>query len=289
MVMSSLQGLFRSFEVETPLHRLDPRTKLLLVLAVSIGAVLIGTPVLLALLVLSTVPFWMLVRPSRSQVQTLILLFLTVACGVVLSQAFFYYWGTGPKLVLIPATFPVFGPITGGIAIYQNGVIYGFVQSFRFIASMSVALLLVATTRPGDMIAALTEIIPIKGDRRGLGLPQEIAFMVSAAVSFAPVMIGEAEQVLRAMQARGLDLHGVRGMGRGLSYLFFPLITGMLRSGRQIALAADARAFRAVRERTSLVEMRPGRGDYLVAGYASTLIGATVLLSATGYGGSVLL
>jgi energy-coupling factor transport system permease protein len=287
--MSSLQGLFRSFEVDSPLHRLDPRTKLLLVLAVSIGAVLIGTPGLLALLVLSTVPFWALVRPSRSQVRTLLLLFLTIAFGVVLSQAFFYYWGTGPKLVLLPADFPVLGPITGGIAIYLNGMIYGFVQSFRFIASMSVALLLVATTRPGDMIAALTDILPARAGRRSIGLPQEIAFMVSAAVSFAPVMIGEAEQILRAMQARGLNLHGLRGMGRGLSYLFFPLITGMLRSGRQIALAADARAFRAVKERTSLVELHPGRADYLVAGYASTLICVAVLLSTTGYGGSVLL
>lgn len=285
----SLQGLFRSFENETPLHRLDPRTKLLWVLSVSIAAVLVGTPLLLGLIVLSTVPFWAVLRPSRGQVRTLLLLFASLALGVILSQAFFYYWGTGPRVVLIPADFPVIGPATGGIAIYLNGLYYGLVQSFRFIASASAALALVASTRPGDLIAALSSIVPGREGRRPIGLPQEIAFMVSAAVSFAPVMIGEAEQILRAMQARGLNLRGVVGMGRGLSYLFFPLITGLLRSGRQLALAADARAFRASRERTSLIELRVGRGDYLVGGYSAALIGAAGLLSALGYGGSVLL
>ena len=287
--MSSLQRLFRSFENETPLHRLDPRTKLLWVLSISIAAVLVGTPLLLGLLVLSTVPFWALLRPSRGQVRTLLLLFASVAFGVILSQAFFYYWATGPRLVLLPADFPVLGPVTGGIAIYLNGITYGLVQSFRFIASMSAALVLVASTRPGDLITGLSSIVPGRNGRRPIGLPQEIAFMVSAAVSFAPVMIGEAEQILRAMQARGLNLRGLFGMGRGLSYLFFPLITGLLRSGRQLALAADARAFRASRERTSLIELRPGRADYLMGGYAAALIGAAGLLSTMGYGGSVLL
>ncbi|NLX50126.1 MAG: energy-coupling factor transporter transmembrane protein EcfT [Methanospirillum sp.] len=287
--MSSLQSLFRSFERETPLHRLDPRTKLLWVLSISLAAVLVGTPLLLGLLVLSTVPFWALLRPTRGQVRTLLLIFASIAFGVILSQAFFYYWGTGPRLVLLPADFPVLGPITGGIAIYLEGLYYGLVQSFRFIASSSAALALVASTKPGDLIAALSSIVPGRAGRRPIGLPQEIAFMVSAAVSFAPVMIGEAEQILRAMQARGLNLRGLVGMGRGLSYLFFPLITGLLRSGRQLALAADARAFRAARARTSLIELRPGRADYLVGGYAAALIGTSALLSAVGYGGSVLL
>jgi energy-coupling factor transport system permease protein len=287
--MSSLQQLFRSFEKETPLHRLDPRTKLLWVLSVSIAAVLVGTPLLLGLLVLSTVPFWAVLRPSRRQVRTLLLIFASIASGVVLSQAFFYYWGTGPQLVLLPTDFPVIGAITGGISIYLNGIIYGFIQSFRFIASSSAALALVASTRPGDLIAALSSVIPGREGRRPIGLPLEIAFMVSAAVSFAPVMIGEAEQIMRAMQARGLNMRGLFGMGRALSYLFFPLITGLLRSGRQLALAADARAFRAARDRTSLVELRPGWPDFVIGGYAAILIGSGVLLSMLGYGGSVLL
>lgn len=285
----SLQSLFRSFERETALHRLDPRTKLLWVLSVSVAAVLLGTPLLLGLLVLSTVPFWAVLRPSRGQVRSLLLIFVSIAAGVVLSQAFFYYWGTGPQLVIVPADAPVIGPLTGGIAVYLNGVWYGLVQSFRFIASASAALTLVASTRPGDLVAALSSIIPARKGRRPVGLPLEIAFMVSAAVSFAPVLIGETEQIMRAMQARGLDLRGVTGMGRGLSYLFFPLVLGLLRSGRQLALAADARAFRATRDRTSLVELRAGRGDYLLAGYAASLIALAAFLSATGYGGSVLL
>jgi energy-coupling factor transport system permease protein len=287
--MSSLQSLFRSYERETFLHRLDPRAKLFWVLAVSIAAVLLGTPLLLGLLVLSTVPFWAVLRPSRGQVRSLLLIFVSIAAGVILSQAFFYYWGTGPELVIVPADAPVIGPITGGISIYLNGVWYGLVQSFRFIAGASAALALVASTRPGELIAALSVVVPARDGRRPVGLPLEIAFMVSAAVSFAPVMVGETEQIMRAMQARGLDLRGVPGMARGLSYLFFPLVTGLLRSGRQLALAADARAFRAARDRTSLVEVRAGRADYLLGAYSAALIGGAVLLSAMGYGGSVLL
>ncbi len=179
--------------------------------------------------------------------------------------------------------------MTGGISVYTDGAIYGFIQSFRFMTTISAAMILVSTTHPSELITAFGRFFNfnIRDKQYVIGLPYEIAFMVSSAVSFAPVMIEECYGIINAMRARGLDLKGgIRTKLRAAKHLFLPLIVNILRSGRQIAIAADARGFRATKNRSYVKELKFNSNDYLFLTFVIVFTGVGVYLSLIGYGGT---
>jgi len=116
---------------------------------------------------------------------------------------------------------------------YKEGLIYGAVQSFRLITATTLALLIVLTTHPSDLILGLIK----------LGLPQRISFMLMVSIRFLPSVIEEAKRILIAQKLRGQSHKGMKGALNGFWHLTIPLIINCLRSARQIALAAEVRAF----------------------------------------------
>lgn len=280
-----MRGIFRYEQKETIIHSIDPRVKLIWVFSISTLTITAGVPWMLLAIFLSTLPFWAMLRPSKEKIKSIAFILFTMVFGFMISQSLFYYWGETPTFTIIPATFPVIGPITGGIHVYMEGAVYGFIQSFRFMASVSAALLLVATTHPSELIAGLVRFIRI--GKRNFGFPNEIAFMVSSAVSFAPSMIEESLITINAMQVRGLKMKGITNKIIALKYLFFPLVINILRSGRQMAIAADSRAFRATKHRTYMNELKLGRADYIFLSYIIVFISTGLYLSLIGYGGTV--
>ncbi len=280
-----MQGLFRYEQKETVIHRIDPRIKLIWVFSISVLTITAGVPWLLVVIFLSTLPFWILLRPSKEKITSIAFIFLTMVFGFMLSQSVFYYWGETPTFTIIPADFPVIGYITGGIHVYKEGAVYGLIQSARFMSSVSAAMLLVATTHPSELIAGTVRFTRI--GKKWIGFPNEIAFMVSSAVNFAPVMIDECMITINAMQVRGLKMKGIRNKIKAMKYLFFPLVVNVLRSGRRIAIAADSRAFRATKDRTHFRELRLKGLDFVFLSYIFVSTGMGIYLSYIGYGSSV--
>lgn len=279
-----MRGIFRYEEKETIVHRIDPRVKLVWVFSISVLAITAGVPWMLLLIFLSTLPLWALLRPSREKIKSFVFVLCTMVFGFMFSQSIFYYWGETPTFTIIPADFPVLGYITGGIHIYKEGVVYGLVQSLRFMASVSAAMVLVASTHPSELIAGLIRFIRV--GKRWIGFPSEIAFMVSSAAGFAPSMIEESLITINAMQARGLKMKGITNKMKAMRYLFFPLIINVLRTGRQIAIAADARAFRATKNMTYLNELKLNGFDYIFLTCIISFLSIGVYLSLIGYGGT---
>jgi energy-coupling factor transport system permease protein len=143
-----LKWLFRYEQKDSLLHRLDPRVKLLWLFGISVLSVVLGTPYLLVCLFLSTLPFWFILKPSKSRIKAMLLVFGSIGMGFIFSQALFYYWAKDPLFTLIPSSFPVLGSLTGGVYFYADGAVYGLYQSFRFMTSLSAAMLLLATSHP---------------------------------------------------------------------------------------------------------------------------------------------
>lgn len=280
-----MQGLFRYEQNETVIHRIDPRIKLIWVLSISVLTMTAGVPWVLLLIFLSTIPFWILLRPSKDKVTSIAFVLMTMSFGFMLSQSLFYYWGEIPTFTIMSADFPVLGALTGGIHVYKEGAVYGFIQSFRFMSSVSAALLLVATTHPSELIAGTVRFTRI--GKRWIGFPNEIAFMVSSAVNFAPALMEECLITINAMQVRGLKMKGISNKIKAMKYLFFPLVVNVLRSGRRIAIAADSRAFRATKNRTYLRELKLKNLDFVFLSYIVITTGLGVYFSFIGYGSTV--
>ncbi len=100
-------------------------------------------------------------------------------------------------------------------------------------------------------------------------------------------MIEESIIIINAMRARGLEIKGgIRTKIRALRHIFFPMVIGLLRKGRQIAIAADARAFRATRNRTFVDELQLRGSDYVMIIYIVALVASGFVLSSIGFGGT---
>jgi energy-coupling factor transport system permease protein len=162
--------------------------------------------------------------------------------GTTVSQGFFYTLEPRTELLRV----------LPGLSLSVEGVWYGIVVSLRLLAVLAAGTLVVFTTHPADLILALTK----------LGLPHWFAFMLTLALRFLPETIEQAKRILVAQQLRGAGGRGVRSAARQFRLLVVPLVTALLRSAPQIAMAAEVRSYSA--RRVPARELRFSRWDWFV-------------------------
>ncbi|MGQ4873630.1 MAG: energy-coupling factor transporter transmembrane component T family protein [Promethearchaeia archaeon] len=269
-----VKSIFKFEEKDSFIHKLDPRTKLFLLIVISIITIIIGNPLLLIFIFIGSIFLWILMRPSWEKIKSLLFFYGIICMSTMISQGVFYYWT--PKTILITiisADFPILGSFTGGIYIYREGLFYGLIQSLRFLIALNIALLLITSTHPSQLILSLHK----------LKIPYELSFMITTAVRFAPIMMDEANSILNALRSRGVKINAFHGF-KVLRLLFFPLLNNSLRMGRQYALAAEVRAFRAVKNRTFLQDLKFKTSDYIILILLIILLVLAIYLSLIGFG-----
>jgi energy-coupling factor transport system permease protein len=215
------------FDYYTPIHSLDPRVKIAWSVVVSLLAVVLRQPLLLGGLFALTLIPWCLVRPPLVRLRLLLVLVGTTVLGTMISQGFFY--GFEPRtelLILLP-----------GLSLCEEGVVYGAIASLRLLSVLAAGALVVFTTYPSDLILALGK----------LRVPHSFAFMLTLALRFLPETVEQGKRILVAQQLRGASDKGLMSAARRFRLLLVPLLALSLRSARQVALAAEVRAYSANR------------------------------------------
>ena len=240
------------FDRPSPIHALDPRVKIAWSAAVSLLAVILGRPLLGGLLAITILP-WCLVRPPLAHLRLLFLLVGTTVLGTMISQGFFY--GFEPRTELLT--------VLPGLSLCKEGVIYGAIVSLRLLSVLAAGVLVVFTTYPSDLILALSK----------LRVPHSFAFMLTLALRFLPETIEQGKRILVAQQLRGAGGKGVVTTVRRFRFLVVPLLAVSLRSARQVALAAEVRAYSS--HRVPSRDLRFSKTDWAV-------MAAIVLLAAAG-------
>lgn len=97
-------------------------------------------------------------------------------------------------------------------------------------------------------------------------LPYEIAFMTSIALRFIPVFRDEFKNRINAISMRGIDIKklGLKKKIKVYSYMVFPTVSGTVLKSKELALAMEARAFRAYNKRTMLRDIKIIFRDYVI-------------------------
>lgn len=245
--------MIKYYDRRSIIHLLDPRTKIIWSLVISILVVITNNWLFLIFLFLTTLIPWVIVRPPVRKLRLLLFIMITIVFGTILSQAIFYHrMQKTPIFTIIPCNFPIIGKITGGINIYYEGIIHGAIQSLRLLSVVTISSLIIITTYPSDLILALTKF----------RLPQRFAFMLTVALRFLPDLLGEAKRILLAQQLRGLKLRGTIGRLKGFQYILVPLVINSLRTARQLALACETKAFSE--KRNSLRQLKFSYIDYIL-------------------------
>jgi len=284
--LGGLRSIF-SYEVDDgPLHRLDPRIKLLYPFVVSTTSVILSWQAVLALVALSLLP-WMILRPSPSRTRTLLTVALTPAVTVTWSQGLFHPAVSPSGLVLVDFPFPATISWIGTQGVSLNGLAYGAEQSGRLLVSISASLLMLLTTSPADMVWAF----------RRFRLPARAGFALSAALRFLPDLFTRLTVLLRAVEVRGLDLSWPRWnrpwqlpgyLWRILTsapIIAVPLLIGALRSTATMAMVADARAFGAMPNPTTLKTHRTRPADVITIIALTCVVVTALVLAAAGVAG----
>jgi energy-coupling factor transport system permease protein len=236
------------FPGESAVHRLDPRTKIVLTIAYMVALFCAGN----AAALLFTCAFMVLV---------------TAVSRVPLKLVF---KGIKPIIPIIIITAVINAFYIDGTAIFQfyfmkmtyEGVRLAVFVSVRLVFLIVGTSMMTYTTSPIALSDGLEELLsPLKR----IKLPvHELSMMMSIALRFIPTLIEETDKIMSAQKARGADFETGSLMQRirALLPILIPLFVSAFRRAEELALAMDCRCYRGGEGRTRLRRLKMQGGDY---------------------------
>jgi energy-coupling factor transport system permease protein len=234
--MSVFDGLkFR--KVYSPIHNLDPRIKFIYVCAIFAVAIIFGELLPLTILFLAQIPFVVLAGVERSWLRSM-------RGAAFLATVIF--------LTNFAASF-----IGAGYVVTAKIVENAAAMTMRFIVLVESFSIFFLTTSPDHLGLALEQT----------HMPYEFCFAFTTAVRFVPVLAEEAQTIMDAQKARGLELERGNFLKRIRNYvpILIPLIVSAIRRSLELAEAMESRAWGATKNRTNLYVLKMHKGDFVLA------------------------
>lgn len=216
---------------DSPLHRMRPAAKLIVLLALVALVVMATTPLSLALV---AVLVGALVAVSR------------VGWRVAAHAAWGLRWFLLAVLVMNALFFGSEGALWswGPLRLTRAGLEQGGRIVARTLLVVVLGTLLTATTRPQELVDGVRSALrPLAR----LGVPVEVvALAVGVTVQFVPTLLRESRQLIRAQTIRcgGVASRGI--MQRAVSYmrLLVPMFVSAVRRADELSVAMEARGYR---------------------------------------------
>ena len=254
------------YPVDSWVHRLDPRTKILLTIAMIVAVFLVKTMVGYGLILgfmclvsrLSRVPFKMLLRGVKPLRFILLLTF-------VLNL----FFNSGTTMLVE----------WGFLKISYEGVSQAVHYSLRLVFLVLGTSLMTLTTSP---IALSDGIEMLLSPLKVIRFPaHELAMMMSIALRFIPTLMEEADKIMKAQMARGADFESGNLIARAKAMipLLVPLFVSAFRRAGDLAMAMESRCYHGGENRTRLRVLAITRNDWLAAAGMAVLIALILLES----------
>src|SRR5258707_14067906 len=226
------------------LHRLNPLTKLTLVLGLVVISFLspwYWTPHILLLIALFPLSF--IGRVNREFFRTFLRLIVPAASFLFFMQAFFQPIGT---VVIFKIWF---------LDITSESLFFAFRNALRIIVMVSSFTIFLLTTHPSELMSDLT--------RRGI--PGQFPYVIISTLQILPQMQAKAQTIISAQRSRGLDTESSYLKRAGALFpLVGPLVFGSLVEVEERAIAIEARGFTSKNIKTSLHEIPDLYSDRMI-------------------------
>ena len=228
------------FPGDTVVHRLDPRTKLLLVIVYIVGLFNSAGWASYAFVIIVTALSMAIskIKP-KSALKGLKPLVIIIILTAVLN--IFYTDGT---------------PIVEGWIITWEGIARAVMMSLRIILLIVGTFMLTYTTSP----IALTDGLEIMlNPLKKIKIPvHEMSMMMSMALRFIPTLIEETDKIMSAQKARGADFDSGNLFQRAKALLpiLVPLFVSAFRRADELAVAMESRCYHGGEGRTRMKQLR---------------------------------
>lgn len=257
------------FPGNSPVHRMDPRTKLIILIVyivalfmasgwISYGVVFLFLAISIAV---SRIPLKAILNGMKPLVMILIFtgilnLFLTKDGTALLS------WGI--------------------ITITDEGIYRAFFMVTRILMLLAGTFLLTYTTSPIALTDGLESLL---GPLKRLRLPvHELSMMMCIALRFIPTLIEETDKIMSAQKARGADFESGKLMQRvkALIPILVPLFISAFRRADELATAMECRCYQGGEGRTKMKLLRFKLVDLVTFAVGALLLAAVIMLPRFG-------
>ena len=258
------------FPGNSVIHRLDPRTKLIMLVVYIVALFMAANVVsyalvagfLLAAIKISTIPMKSIVRGMKP------LVLILVFTGIL---NLFFTTGEGEPLVDVWV-----------ITIYKEGLIRAVFMVLRILLLISGTFLLTYTTSPISLTDGLESLM---GPLKKLHVPvHELSMMMCIALRFIPTLIEETDKIMCAQKARGADFESgsLMDKAKALVPILVPLFISAFRRADELATAMECRCYQGGDGRTKMKLLRYKLWDFEAFGVGVLLIAAVVALKVFG-------
>lgn len=220
------------------IHKLDPRVKLVgtvfflvsLFLFPGFSGYILATVALAAVIKMSKVPFKFMVKGMKG---ILMIMLITLVFHLFLTP--------GEALVQL-----------GVLKITKEGVYQAARMGIRLTYLVIGSSVMTLTTTPNQLTDGLERLLnPLKK----IHVPvHEISMMMSIALRFIPILIEEADKIMKAQIARGADFESGNMITKikNMVPLLIPLFVSAFRRANDLAMAMEARCYHGSEGRTQM-------------------------------------
>lgn len=250
----------------SPLHRLDPRTKIILAAFYMIGLFFISnlpafalvTVLMLIVLKLSDIPVKFILKSIKP---LYFFILFTAVLNIFMTDGTYIF---------------KYGPLH----ISLEGIYTTVLMSVRVILLVGGSSLLTYTTSPIVLTDGIEQLL--KPLERFKFPSHELAMMMTIALRFIPTIIEETDKIIKAQSARGADFDtgGIIKKAKAMIPLLIPLFVSSFRRADELALAMECRGYHGGEGRTKLKQLKFSKLDFaaflLFAFFGSCCIAATI-------------
>ena len=258
------------FPGKSIIHRLDPRTKIILTVLYIAAVFLANSPIaflavavsVLALILISGISLRVILKGIKPIIYVLI---FTALINIFMTK------GESEPLV----SFWV-------IKIYKEGIIRAVFMALRVVLLIvGTSVLLTYTTSPISLTDGIEKLLsPLKK----IGVPVHIfAMMMTIALRFIPTLIEETEKIMNAQKSRGADFSSgsLVKRAKALIPILIPLFVSSFKRADELAVAMECRCYRGDKKRTKLVKLTYRGLDFIWFGIGLIFLGAIIYLKIT--------
>ena len=254
------------FPGDTVVHRLDPRTKLILVVVFIVALFQANSWPGYGLVTLAALGSMALakIKPGTMFKGVKPMLFI-IALTALLN--IFYTAGT---------------PVLPGWIITWEGIARAVQMILRIVLLISGTFLLTYTTSP---IALTDGLELLLGPLKKLHVPvHEMTIMMSMALRFIPTLISETDKIMSAQKARGADFEtgSLFQRAKALLPILVPLFVSAFKRADELAVAMESRCYHGGEGRTRMKKLQMAGRDWAALGLGFAFLAAMIVLKRLG-------
>ena len=235
------------FPGDTVVHKLDPRTKLVLVIVYIVGLFMAANWVSYAVVFVVTI---LCMAASHIKPKIILKGLKPLIIIIVLTAVLNLFYTPGTQII-------------EGVPMTWEGLKKAFLLVMRIMMLISGTFLLTYTTSPIALTDGLEKLMnPLKKVKFPV---HEMSMMMSMALRFIPTLTEETDKIMSAQKARGADFEtgNLLQRAKALIPILVPLFVSAFRRADELAVAMESRCYHGGEGRTRMKQLKYARRDLI--------------------------